>query len=69
LKWWAGKQSTFPTFAKLARKYFAVQASSAASQRLFSVGGNTITKKHNRLSGEMTADIIFLHDTLKNKLW
>ena len=67
LKWRAGKQSTFPTVAKLARKYLAVQASSAASKRLFS-GGNTITKKRNRLSGEMAADIIFLHDTLKYKL-
>ncbi|CAN0125823.1 unnamed protein product, partial [Laminaria digitata] len=35
LKWWAGKQSTFPTVAKLAREYLAVQASSAASERLF----------------------------------
>ena len=69
LKWWAGKQSRFLNVAKLARKYLAVQASSAASERLFSVGGNTITKKRNRLSGEMAADIIFLHETLKNKLW
>ncbi|CAN0429881.1 unnamed protein product, partial [Laminaria digitata] len=61
LKWWAGKQSTFPTVAKLARKHLAVQASSAASQSLFSVGGSTTTKKRNRLSGEMAADdIIFL---------
>ncbi|CAM9150236.1 unnamed protein product, partial [Laminaria digitata] len=37
LKWWAGKQSTFPTVAKLARKHLAVQASSAASESLFSV--------------------------------
>ncbi|CAN0381892.1 unnamed protein product, partial [Laminaria digitata] len=50
LKWWAGKQSTFPTVAKLAHKHLAVQAPSAASQSLFSVGGSTTTKKRNRLS-------------------
>ncbi|CAN0493986.1 unnamed protein product, partial [Laminaria digitata] len=49
LKWWAGKQSTFPTVVKLARKHLAKQASSAASESLFSVGGSTITKKRNRL--------------------
>ena len=49
---WTGKHTTFenfPTVAKLSRKYLAVQASSAASERLFS-GGNTITEKRNRLS-------------------
>ncbi|CAN0564027.1 unnamed protein product, partial [Laminaria digitata] len=45
LKWWAGKQSTFPTVAKSAREYLAAQASSAASERLFLVGGSKITKK------------------------
>ncbi|CAN0015319.1 unnamed protein product, partial [Laminaria digitata] len=68
LKWWAGKQSTFPTVAKLARKHLAVQASSTASESLFSVR-STITKKSNHLSGEVAADIIFLHETLMNKLW
>ncbi|CAM9889604.1 unnamed protein product, partial [Laminaria digitata] len=69
LTWWAGKQSTCPTVAKLARNHLAVQASSTASESLFSVGGSTITKKRNHLSGEMAADIIFLHETLTNKLW
>ncbi|CAN0566190.1 unnamed protein product, partial [Laminaria digitata] len=50
LKWWAGKQNTFPTVAKLARKHLAMQASSAASESLLSVGGSTITRKRNRLS-------------------
>ncbi|CAN0600499.1 unnamed protein product, partial [Laminaria digitata] len=46
---WAGKQSTFVTVTKLARNHLAMQASSAASESLFSVGGRTITKKRNRL--------------------
>ena len=46
--WWSGKQSTFPTVAKLVRKYLAVRASSAVSERLFS-RGNTTTKNRSRL--------------------
>ncbi|CAM9390954.1 unnamed protein product, partial [Laminaria digitata] len=64
-----GKQSTFPTVTKLARKHLAVQASSTASESLFSVGGSTITKKRTDMSREVEADIMFLHATLKNKLW
>ncbi|CAN0483777.1 unnamed protein product, partial [Laminaria digitata] len=48
LKWWAGKQSTFPTVAKLARKHLAVQASSAASESLFSVGGSKIMLRYRQ---------------------
>ena len=62
------KARLFPIVAKLARNYVAVQASSAASKGLFSVGGNTITKKRNRLSGETAAHIFFLNETLKNQL-
>ncbi|CAM9667419.1 unnamed protein product, partial [Laminaria digitata] len=62
LKWWVGRQSTSP--AVVGPQVLAVQASSAASKRLFSVGGNTITKMRNRLSREMAADIIFLLETL-----
>ncbi|CAN0461813.1 unnamed protein product [Ectocarpus sp. 12 AP-2014] len=36
LKWWIQKQEMFPTLSKLAVKYLAVQATSAASERLFS---------------------------------
>ena len=74
-EWWAGEQSTFPTVAKLARKYLAVQATSTAFHRIGTsvlsiIGGvNTIANKLNRLSEEMAADIILSHETLKNNLW
>ncbi|CAN0433173.1 unnamed protein product [Laminaria digitata] len=59
----------YPHIAILARKYLAVQASSAASERVFSQGGLVVTKKRNRLSGEMVGDIVFLHERMKFKLW
>lgn len=69
LKWWAEKQSTFPTVTKLDRKYIAVETPSAAPECLYSVGENMLTKKRNRLSRDMAAEVICLRDTLKNKLW
>lgn len=71
LKWWATKAIAYPTVAKIARKYLAVQASSAASERLFSVDGNTVAvaEKRNRVSGERAADIIFLHENMEHKRW
>lgn len=69
LAWWAKAQRVYPHIARLARKYLAVQASSAASERVFSVGGLVITKHRNRLSGERVADIVFLHESMKHDIW
>ena len=46
--------------AKLARNCLAVQAPSAASERLFSQGGLVVMAKHNRMSGETAADRYYL---------
>lgn len=69
LGWWAQNQDTFPHVAELARKYLAVQASSASSEHLFSTSGNTITAKRKRLSGDRASDILFLHECSKLELW
>ena len=68
LGWWAKAQWVYPHVAILARKYLAVQASSAASERVFSVG-LVVTKTRNRLSGDRVADIVFLHESMKHNLW
>lgn len=69
LGWWATKVEAFPHLIPFARKYLAIQASSAASERLFSVAGSTITAKRNRLTGEHASDIIFLHECMKLNIW
>lgn len=69
-KWWASKEKSYPTLAKLSGKYLAVQGSSAPLERLFSVGGAAISEKRKNMGGETAADIIFLHENMKNKkLW
>ena len=50
-----------PTLAPLARKYLAVQATSASSEGLFSTVGNTVIVKRARLSDDNVENIVFLH--------
>ena len=52
LGWWQKASRIYPHIAMLARKYLAVQASPAASERVFSVGGLVVAKKRNRFGGE-----------------
>jgi len=50
----------FPTLAILARRYLAIPASSAPSESIFSIAGDIITKKRNRLSDESFRLILVL---------
>ena len=50
LKRWKKNQCLFPTLAKLAKCYLAVQATSAPSERVFSQASLLITTKRTRLS-------------------
>ena len=63
------KEAQFPTIPKLACKYFPVQAISVSSERIFSVAGNTIAVKHNRLNFEKLRELVFLHECEKYGLW
>ena len=65
LKWWKRKEEESPTLSRVAFKYLlqgvAVQAMSAASERLFSEAKLVVTDKRNRLKDDNVEDIIFLH--------
>jgi hypothetical protein len=50
LKFWASKQYQYPILAAIAKDHLAIPATSAESERVFSVGGDIVTKKRNRLS-------------------
>lgn len=69
IAWWRESERLFPHLAKLARKYLAVQASSAAPERWFSPRGLAHAKRRNGLSDDTAADIIFLHEGMKHKVW
>lgn len=43
----------YPIWASLARDYLAIMSSSVSSERAFSQGGITITKRRNRLKADI----------------
>ena len=50
LKYWQSKQFQYPTIARIAKDHLAILATSAESERVFSIGGDIVTKKRNRLA-------------------
>lgn len=58
-KWWASQSSRFPILSQLAKKYLAIPASSAASERLFSDAGNVMTARRINLLPSTFEHLIF----------
>ena len=52
LVWWQSNKNRFPILSELARSYLAIPGSSTESERLFSAGGNMVTKKRSSLKHE-----------------
>ncbi len=50
MKNWSTKQQNYSVLVQMARDYLAIPAMSAASERVFSNGGDIITRKRNRIS-------------------
>lgn len=67
LLFWKVHHHLYPRLAKIAKRIFAVPATSAAVEREFSSAGNLVTKKRSRLSPEMVNDIIFQHSFDKHR--
>ena len=65
LEWWSTRQLQFPKLAALARKVLGVPATSAPSERLFSVAGLTVTKQRNRLRDENVTLLVTLRSLWK----
>ena len=60
LRYWASKEYEFPIIARIARDHLGIPATSALSECVFSVGGDIITKKHNRLGADNTRRLLYL---------
>jgi hypothetical protein len=61
-KYWASKEYEFPIIAQIARDHLAIPATSAALECVFSVGGDIVTKKRNRLGASNTRRLLCLRD-------
>ena len=64
LNWWRLYQTNFPRLARLAQKYFCIPATSAPSERAFSIGGNIVTCHRSLLKPETVDKLVFLANNL-----
>lgn len=65
LTWWKCHETSFPIISKLARKYLAIPASTAPSERVFSTAKNILQKKRWRLLPNRLSKCIFLNKNYK----
>ena len=62
LPWWCSHIGVFPILAKIARAVFAVPATAAHIERVWSSGGLTITSRRSRLSPHFVKYLLFCHE-------
>lgn len=65
LQWWKNNGTRYPLTATLAKKYLCVQATSTASERVFSSAGHIINAKRNCLKTDNADKLIFLSQNYK----
>jgi hypothetical protein len=64
LTWWKYNERKYRLLSILASRLLCIPATSAPSERVFSVAGLTITKDRARLASDTANELIFLHDAL-----
>ena len=62
---WLVKKDQFPIICDLAMKYLCIPATSAPSERVFSVASKIISKFRNRINDENAGTILFVHGNLE----
>jgi hypothetical protein len=62
LLWWKLRENKYPILSKAARRYLCIPVSSAASERVWSVGGNILVRgtKRSRMDNERICRMIFV---------
>lgn len=66
MEWWQTNQTKYPRLSKLALQLHSMPASSAAAERSFSLAGNIISEKRNRLGKDSVDSLLFLNSFYKN---
>ena len=64
LIWWKSNQMLYPTLAVLARKYLAVQATSAPSERIFSRASRIISNLRTSLDPDIAGKIFYVSENI-----
>ncbi|KAG6905004.1 hypothetical protein DXG01_005675 [Tephrocybe rancida] len=66
--WWGMNAQQLPVWASLTRDHLAIMASSVSSERAFSAAGITISKRRNRLRGDVIEALQFLKCAIRSDL-
>lgn len=66
LNFWSKQSLRFPYLPKLARQILAIPASSASSERSFSVAGRVIEQRRTAIDGSTVDAILFLNSHFSN---
>ena len=61
LTWWRENEARFSGLKRLARKYLAIPATSAPSERVFSLAGNICSRRRASLSPDHLDALVFLN--------
>lgn len=65
LEWWRKHEEDYQRVGKLAKKYLSIPATSASSERLFSVTGNIVTCKRASLLPDAVDRLAFLSKNMQ----
>ena len=65
LQWWETQIETFSRLSGLARGLLAVPATSAPSERVFSIAGIVLNAKRSSLSPHVVDKVLFIHENMK----
>ncbi|CAF1481339.1 unnamed protein product [Rotaria magnacalcarata] len=69
LIFWRDQQNVSPILSKIAKSVFVIQASSAESERHFSMAGQVVTEKRSQLDPECLESLVVLKEAYLKKTW
>jgi hypothetical protein len=65
LDWWKMYAGTYPVLACLAKRYLAIPATSAPSERIFSRAGRIISMRRASLSADITERMLYIKENME----
>jgi len=65
LLWWKANELKYPILSKLSQRYLCVPATSVASERVFSSGGDLVSTQRSCLHSENVGKLPFLKKNLR----
>lgn len=66
LEWWCNHRKDFPNLFRMFLKLVCVPATSASSERVFSITGNIITDKRSAILPDNVNDLMVVRNEIQN---